>query len=286
MSTTRTAATEGEIVAPLKRMAEPTFANILCAVDGTRASEAAVRMAGCLAGQQGRVSLLAATGERGSGGHRTASVSPEHAKRILTGTGNLLKEAGVTSSAILDRRSDAVEAIIERSREFDLLVIGAPATSAFSRAIFSGVADAVLDASTTPLLLVRHSFRGTLNGRRILAASDGDTGSERIADVAVGLAQRFNSPMSLVYVIDHGLPSRARAVELQARQLEEMLSQSLELVVQVGKPSEVILEQARRQRTALIVMGTRRLHGLRALGSVSRRVAHDAPSSVLLLPPE
>jgi nucleotide-binding universal stress UspA family protein len=35
-----------------------------------------------------------------------------------------------------------------------------------------------------------------------------------------------------------------------------------------------------------VMMGSRRLGGLRAIGSVSRRVAHDAPCSVLLVPPE
>ena len=35
-----------------------------------------------------------------------------------------------------------------------------------------------------------------------------------------------------------------------------------------------------------MVMGSRRLGGLKAIGSVSRRVAHDAHCSVLLVPPE
>jgi hypothetical protein len=33
----------------------------------------------------------------------------------------------------------------------------------------------------------------------------------------------------------------------------------------------------------LLVLGSRGLHGLRALGSVSERVAHRAPSSVLVV---
>jgi nucleotide-binding universal stress UspA family protein len=33
-------------------------------------------------------------------------------------------------------------------------------------------------------------------------------------------------------------------------------------------------------------MGSRRLEGLRAMGSVSRRVVHQAHCSVLLVPPE
>jgi nucleotide-binding universal stress UspA family protein len=33
-------------------------------------------------------------------------------------------------------------------------------------------------------------------------------------------------------------------------------------------------------------MGSRRLEGLKALGSVSRRVVHEAHCSVMLMPPE
>jgi nucleotide-binding universal stress UspA family protein len=48
----------------------------------------------------------------------------------------------------------------------------------------------------------------------------------------------------------------------------------------------LVCEVAQRQRVSLIVMGSRRLEGPRALGSVSERVAHDASCSVLTLPPE
>jgi nucleotide-binding universal stress UspA family protein len=48
----------------------------------------------------------------------------------------------------------------------------------------------------------------------------------------------------------------------------------------------VITEGARDAQAHLIVMGSRRLHGPRAIGSVSRRVVHRAESSVLLIPPE
>ena len=47
------------------RRGDPTpsrvFTNILCAVDGTRASTAAVRMAASLAGSDGHLTLLAVT---------------------------------------------------------------------------------------------------------------------------------------------------------------------------------------------------------------------------------
>jgi nucleotide-binding universal stress UspA family protein len=48
----------------------------------------------------------------------------------------------------------------------------------------------------------------------------------------------------------------------------------------------MILERAKAEDVSLIVIGTRRRAGLSALGSVSRRVIHKAPCSVLVVPPE
>jgi nucleotide-binding universal stress UspA family protein len=55
--------------------------------------------------------------------------------------------------------------------------------------------------------------------------------------------------------------------------------------IEPGKPWEVILDFVEDTRAALIVIGSRRLSGVHAFGSVSRRIVHGAPCSVLVLPP-
>ena len=52
------------------------FTNILCAVDGTRTSTAAVELAVSLAGPDGHLTLLAVTAVSGSGAYTTAAISP------------------------------------------------------------------------------------------------------------------------------------------------------------------------------------------------------------------
>jgi nucleotide-binding universal stress UspA family protein len=52
-----------------------------------------------------------------------------------------------------------------------------------------------------------------------------------------------------------------------------------------GKPAERIAEAARDDRAGLVVIGSRGLGGLKALGSVSERVVHAAPCSVLVARP-
>jgi nucleotide-binding universal stress UspA family protein len=52
-----------------------------------------------------------------------------------------------------------------------------------------------------------------------------------------------------------------------------------------GHPADVILDTAAREGVSLVVLGSRGLSGVRALGSVSERVAHRARCSVLVARP-
>ena len=76
-----------------------------------------------------------------------------------------------------------------------------------------------------------------------------------------------------------------RAIQAQARRLREELGDAGEPCIEPGRPRDVILAAAERADAALIVLGSRRLTGLRALGSVSRHIVHEAPCSVLVVPP-
>jgi nucleotide-binding universal stress UspA family protein len=67
--------------------------------------------------------------------------------------------------------------------------------------------------------------------------------------------------------------------------LEGMLPNASEAYIEPGRAAKVILKACDSEKAALVVLGSRRLSGLRALGSVSRRVVRDARCSVLLLPP-
>jgi nucleotide-binding universal stress UspA family protein len=77
-----------------------------------------------------------------------------------------------------------------------------------------------------------------------------------------------------------------RAIQAQARALKQIVPDAGEPLVEPGKAVEVILKAAKSSNAALLVMGSRRLAGLHAFGSVSRRVVHDAPCSVLVIPPD
>ncbi len=61
---------------------------------------------------------------------------------------------------------------------------------------------------------------------------------------------------------------------------------SARLRVEPGHARHAVIDAARVEDSSLVVLGSRALNGLHAVGSVSRRVVHQAPCSVLLVPPE
>jgi nucleotide-binding universal stress UspA family protein len=262
------------------------FTNILCAVDGTRRSTAAVRMAASLAGPDGHLTLLAVTAVSGSGAYTAAAISPSRVQYVLDGAKRIADDASVPSTTAVDPGSPPVKVILKRASHHDLLAIGAPATSWLGGMLIGGVAAAALGQFTTPMLVVRRSFTGSLRGRRILVASDGQEGSDRVVELAgrLGLSQDAN--VTLLHALGSESKVCPRRIQAQARALELTLLRTDQAWVEPGKAWEVILNAAKSTKAAMVVIGSRRLGGLRALGSVSRRVVHDAPCSVLLLPPD
>ena len=265
---------------------KPPFASVLCAVDGTRASTAAVRTAVGLAAQGGRLTLLAVTAEAGSGAYATADISPARAEHILERAKQVAADAGVSASTVLDPEGPPAQVILERAAAHDLLVIGAPVTSWLGGLIVGGVADTALGRLETPMMVVRRAVTGPLRGRTVLVASDGQPDSDPVVEFAGKLGRAYGAGVTIVHALASEGASHPRRIQAQARALQDASTPDVQLRFEPGNATEVILEAADAAKAAIVVIGTRRLRGVRALGSVSRRVLHDAPCSVLVQPPQ
>ncbi|MGO9489947.1 MAG: universal stress protein [Solirubrobacteraceae bacterium] len=258
----------------------PVFRDILCAVDGTLGSTAALKLAASLAGPDGHLTLLAVTAVQGAGAYETAAISPTRAERLLKRAKLIADRAGVPSTTAIDPRAPAQEVILERAAEHDLLAIGPPATSRLTGMIVGSVTAAALGRFTRPMLVARRPFVLSLQGRQILVASDGEEGSERLVELAARLGRSQGAPVSLVNALGAESKMNPRTIQAQARALPDP-----EPYIEPGKASDVILNAAKSRKAALVVVGSRRLGGVRALGSVSRRVVYHAPCAVLVVPP-
>ncbi|MGH3038466.1 MAG: universal stress protein, partial [Gaiellaceae bacterium] len=106
---------------------------------------------------------------------------------------------------------------------------------------------------------------------KVVVGVDGSPESAAAYAVARHLSERFIAELRTV-VAHGGKAVDRRLVDLIVeRQREESPDEPVAALVAAARSAD------------LVVVGSRGLHGLRALGSVSERVAHQARSSVLVV---
>jgi len=118
------------------------------------------------------------------------------------------------------------------------------------------------------VLIARSPMIAGLFPQAVVAGADGSPASEAAVAVARSLAVRYGVPLSVVTALggkDVDLP-RARM---------------LATIEDDGRPVHALVGHG--AAADLLVVGSRGLHGVRALGSVSERVAHQARCSVLVV---
>jgi len=264
---------------------EPVFRDVLCAVDGTRGSFAAVEQAAALVGEGGRLTLLAVTSVSGAGHYRTAAISPQRVERVLGRAAELARALGVQTARMIDPAGPAAEVILAAAAVHELLALGAPSASPLGGLLIGGVASSALTSFSKPLLAARPLRSREDFGRCLLVSSDGGPGSDAVVELGCRLAAARGARVVLVHTVGSEAQARPHQIEHQAHDLELSAPGGCEVRVLTCGPREAIVETAASVGASLIVMGSRRLAGLRALGSVSQHVVRAAPCSVLLVPP-
>jgi nucleotide-binding universal stress UspA family protein len=129
----------------------------------------------------------------------------------------------------------------------------------------------MLRDATCSVLIARAARDSETWPQTIVAGVDGSLESAAAFTVACSVAARFSGSVRAVASTKDQLDREAaRAI---APELEEQGDRALNALVAASESAD------------LIVVGSRGLHGLKALGSVSERVAHQARSSVLVVRP-
>ena len=156
------------------------------------------------------------------------------------------------------------------SEDPTLVVAGAKRGSRTLGIMFASLATELVHVPTCPVLLAR--FRAADQGgsfpQSISIGVDGSPPSLRALESAHEIGARLGRSVTAIAVGDTGDLDGAPA-RLGVR-----------LVRMEGDPSEVLA----RSTADLVVVGSGARSGVRALGSVSERVAHHARSSVLVIP--
>lgn len=265
--------------APLAHSSEGAFDSVVCGVDGSRGGFDAVRQAAMLARPGATVDLVSVVWERGTGLTAQTALSTGRAEEALGRARDIAGAVDVHISTSLVRAENAPAALLERVRGHELAVVGSHAGSRIEGIVLGSTASALLHRASAPVLVARRPPEGERFGDRILVASDGSADAGRAVEVAAAIAGAYGSELHVV-VAAWGIDDRLDAILAATRDALGGIEPRTHVVV--ADPRAAIVAAAARVRASLVVVGSRGLGGVRALGSVSEVVAHDAPCSALV----
>lgn len=258
------------------------FASILCAVDGSRASAAAVRQAVALAAPDADLAFLAIVWRVGVGPTERAGLSVARAEQALADAAASAAASRVQSVCVLEHAPDPAAAILTHARSHDLLVLGAPPASRAGGILSGSVASAVVHRAPGPVLLARDSGDDSAFPRLIVVASDGSRESKQAVRAAADIASGRDADVTIACADDCAETPR---IAKQASFVGERLGSEPDVAKLTGHPHRAVASLADELGADLVVVGSRDLRGARALASTSERLAHEARMSVLVMRP-
>jgi nucleotide-binding universal stress UspA family protein len=252
------------------------FSRVLVGVDGSDESREAARQAAILV--DGELTLLAsydvapAIGGTGVGVpyYHDENLQRDAATDALRRAREDAVSASPTGKIVRGRPADALISEVEREQN-TLLVVGSHGHGRLSGFVLGSTATEVIHKAPCSVLVARRKNESDRFPSKIIVGVDGSPESASAYAVARQLAERFDAELSPV--VAHG----GKAVEPQL----------VDLIVDHDReelPDEPVAALLAAAADAdLLVVGSRGLGGLRSLGSVSERVAHQAHSSVLIV---
>jgi nucleotide-binding universal stress UspA family protein len=287
---------------------------ILMTTDGSGDAQAGLQTAlRLLKPEDRRIDLLCVAPS-----HRKGAGKREYEQRILAETTAILERAreiiGKEASEVhlVTAIGSAAGNIVRRAEDYDLTVIGPKGVGSGENVGLGPVASRVAEHALAPVLIARE-LRSE-SGSRVLVAVDGSSASRSAIDTLVELFDLKTSSITLMHVeetpwIHLGLEDEwasydeedkerseagvwekemtreARAIIEKARDQLRPTGAAIETIIEEGNPAEEIVNAADRGQYDLIVAGASGTRDLRhsMLGSVSAKIAWDAPCSVLIV---
>lgn len=252
------------------------FDSVVVGIDGSAEAVEAARQAAVLA--EGRVELLAAydiaAGLVGGTGISVPAYYDEEqlrsaAERALEQATREVKElAGAGRRVIRGRSWDELNREVEASQH-TLVAVGSHGQGRLKGIILGSTATELIHKAPCAVLVARKA--GPDFPRRIVAGIDGSPESAAAYVLARHLSERFSA--ELWPVVAHGGKGvdKRLVAQIVDHHHEDLPDEPVQAIVSAAADAD------------LVIVGSRGLHGLQALGSVSERVAHQARCSTLVV---
>lgn len=248
------------------------LSRIVACVDDGPESFFAARQAGALQGEGGSLHLVGAA-EVAKAVH-AGFAAPDLARQMLVAADFGLRRAGkeLPWATTLLVKGEPASVLLSAADNYraTLVAVGVSRLGRAAGIMLGTVSSRVLRDARCSVLVARAAPDRELRPRRMVVGVDGSPRSVAAADVAAALAKRFDADLTTITGLG------GKRVDPQAVSAAFPTSN----VVDVGPVDALV----RASKSAdLVVVGSRGLHGLTALGSVSERVAHRADCSVLVV---
>ena len=251
------------------------FARVVVGVDGTEWGFEALRQALVLAPAEGS-SVQAVTALDTSPAALTgfeAGYWVDELVREATGARDTAEAmlAGRPDSTARVERGGAVD-VLRRARDdadATLLAVGGRRSSRFLGVVMGDTGTELLHDGTCSVLVARPTLGRSWKPGSVVVGLDGSASALAALAATDELATRLGATVEVVSATGDG---SARQDDAWADRVDSW---------DASHPVAALVERSRQ--ADLVVVGSRGLHGLRALGSVSERIAHQAQCSVLVV---
>ena len=255
--------------------AEKIFSRVLVGIDGSPASLDAARQAALLKAPSGHLTYLSAWDLEPPLVTPMTVLPPitddeRAAKRSVEDTLRRAKEQLPAARTKVVRGAPA-HALLEEivNNRFGLVAVGSRGLGRIQGIVLGSTATELIHDAPCSVLLARRA--SALPPRRIAVGVDGSDESARAYAAAQLLADRFHAALTVV------IAEGDKLIDLPA--VSRIVGDGFHVVSTEPVPALT----AASLHSDLLVLGSRGLHGLRALGSVSERVAHRAQCSTLIV---
>ena len=256
---------------------EPTtglFDRVVCGVDRSEAGAFAARVAARTARPDGSLTLVSVDDasiavHAGWAMAKVAALLAEESKHALDRGEDEARPWHRVETRLLE--GDPLSCLlseIERE-EATLAVVGSHGLTRATGIALGSVSTYLVHEAPCAVLVARGASEAIRWPRSIVVGVDGSPASARALAAASELAERYEACVRpVVAARDGDVVDAARAL---APDVEEHPSDPVDALAVLS------------ERADLIVVGSRGLRGVRSLGSVSERVAHEATCSVLVV---
>ena len=253
------------------------FDRVVVGVDGTEWGFAALEQALALSPVESQVRAVTALDVRpavhtGFASASFAELLEQEAMEARDSASELLAGRPESIAVLVNGQPVPVLRAARDEAKATLLALGGRHSSRLLGVMLGDTTTTLLHDAASSVLIARPTHEAEWRPRAVVVGVDGSEHALAALDAADDIGSRLEASVEVVSATGDG--SR-RSEDGWATRVERW---------EDADPVRVLLE--RSSRADLLVLGSRGLHGVRALGSVSERVAHRARCSVLVVHPD